>query len=360
MQAALAPYLGNMEISPFNRDLPLFEALPVPLWNVTISRELRQFKSAMGLTPHSAATPSVNVLAAIVFGRASFEAVVRRELGDVEFRNLRNYARGTVKNPRALGSVLAKCGGSQELLEHLAAILRDPTSSSLVQLVSVVEGAAYRLMLFIRSLTAPCPCCGASPVTPSEAWWNLQPCNITASEAYLVDRACLVAVAVNFFIARRNDAHYRAPPSIWQLAAASAHPYRNWLESIATIFQAPDLSRLAVRAGADLEPDSLWRYARGETLPPEAVEMLTSRINGSGAVQAAVIPARTLAFAIEFLRASNLNQPLDDTTARKIISDRITTIRSELALILHHFVHHRTNVQKVASGTGMHFNTPSE
>jgi hypothetical protein len=88
--------------------------------------------------------------------------------------------------------------------------------------------------------------------------------------------------------------------------------------------------------------------------------MLTSRLNDSGAVQAAVIPARTLAFAIEFLRASNLNQPLDDTTARKIVSDRITTIRSELALILHHFVHHRTSVQKVASGAGIPFNTPSE
>ncbi|MDT8992751.1 hypothetical protein RQP54_17900 [Curvibacter sp. APW13] len=342
--AALPLYLGNMEISPFNRELPLFEALPVPLWDVTISRELRQFKSAVGLSPCLTATPSVNVLAAIVFGRSSFEALVRRELGDVEFRNLRNFARGHVKSPRSLGSILVKCGGDHVLLEHLAAILRDPASSSLVRLVSVIEGAAYRLMLFLRSLHTPCPCCGANTITRSEDWWNSQACNIAAPEAALVDRACMVAVAISFFISRHKDSFSRAPPSIWQLAEASAHPYRNWLESVARIFQAPDLSRLAVRAGADLEPDALWRYARGETLPPEAIEMLISRINGSGAIQAAVIPARTLAFAIEFLRASNMEQPLDDSMARKIVSDRIATIRSELGLLLRDFVHRQAHI----------------
>lgn len=81
--------LGNMEISPFNRELPLLKALPVPFWNVTIAREMRQFNAALGLTVDCTAGPSVNIVASIMFGRTSFKAVVRRELGDVEFRNLR-------------------------------------------------------------------------------------------------------------------------------------------------------------------------------------------------------------------------------------------------------------------------------
>jgi hypothetical protein len=324
-----------MEISPFNRELPLLQGLPVPLWEVTLAREIRQFSTALGLTPNIPASPSLNIVASIMFGRTSFQAVLRRELGNVEFRNLRNYALGKVQSPRSLGPVLVKCGGSHELLEQLASILRDSENSNLVQFVAAIEGAAYRLMRFIRSIPAPCPCCGSNVVCSSEVWWSSQPCDISPPESALVDRACLVAVAVHFLIERRDESRLRHPPSIHHLAAASAHPYGNWLTSIVEIFKASSLSHLAVRAGAKLEPDSIWRYARGETLPQEAVEMLTSRIEHSGSIQAAVIPTRTLAFAIEFLQAANRHSALDDSTARKIVSARVSTILGELNAIAH-------------------------
>jgi hypothetical protein len=328
-----------MEISPFNRELPLLKALPVPFWNVTIAREMRQFNAALGLTQNVTASPSVNIVASVLFGRTSFEAAIRRELGDVEFRNLRNYATGKVKNPRSLGSILAKCGGDQEVLEQLASILRDSEKSNFVQMAAALEGAAYRLMTFVRSIPTLCPCCGSNLISSPEEWWGAQPCDISPPEAALVDRACLVAVAIHYLISLWEDSRSCPPPTIRQLATASAHPYGNWLARVAEIFKSPDLSHLAVRAAADLEPDSIWRYARGETLTQEAVEMLTARIEHSGSIQAAVIPARTLAFAIEFLRAANRYTALDDSAARKIVSDRVGTILGEFRAIVHFLKH---------------------
>ena len=349
--SALATDLGNMEISPFNRELPLLKALPVPFEDVTIAREMRQFSAALGLTPNIPAAPSLNIVASIVFGRTSFEAVVRRELGDVEFRNLRNYAIGKVKKPRSLGSILVKFGGNQELLEQVASVLRDSENSNFVQMVAALEGAAYRLMLFIRSIPVPCPCCGSNLISNPEKWWGAQPCDISSSEAALVDRACLVAVAIHFLISWRDKSKNFPPPTIRQLANASAHPYKNWLARVSEILKAPDLAHLAVRAEADLEPDSIWRYARGETLTQEAVEMLIARIPHSGSIQAAVIPARTLAFAIELLRAAHRSAPLDDSTVRKIVSDRVGTILGELSAIGHFTKEMKLRISKLTPAT---------
>lgn len=323
-----------MEISPFNRELPLVKALPVPFWEVTIVREMRQFKSALGLSPNVSGTPSVNILACIVFGRRSFEAIVRKELGDAEFRNLRNYALGKVKNPRALGSVLSKCGGDEALLDEIASVLRDPSSSNLVRFMAIVEGLVFRLTRCVRSIPIPCPCCGVNQIISAEEWWGLQPCDIGAPEAALIDRACLLAVAVHFLVSMRNDSNHLKPPTIRELANDSNHPYGNWLRRVARVFNAAELSHLAVRAGADIENDSIWRYARGEMLTPEVVEQITAKLEHAGPIRASVISARTLAFAIEFLRATHRQGVLDEKTLQRIVSDRVETILNDLMITL--------------------------
>lgn len=325
--------LGIMEITPFNRDLTLLEAVPVPFWEVTIARDMRQFRGPLGLTPNIAGAPSVNLAASIVFGRTSFTAIVRRELGDVEFRNLRNYALGKVKNPRSLRLILAKCGGKQEILDELAAVLREPESATFVRAVAALEGAAYRLVHFIRSYPVPCLCCDSNMICSAEVWWTKQRCDIGAPEAELLDRACMVAIATHFFISFRDDAKHRPPPGLRQLAAATAHPNENWLQSVAAIFNAPGLSFLAARAEADLTPESVLRYARGDTLTPEAVEKLTAKIQHASSLAAAVIPARTLAFAIEFLCSANRSGAINDQDAREIVAARVDTLLAEVRLV---------------------------
>lgn len=167
-------------------------------------------------------------------------------------------------------------------------------------------------------------------ICSSEIWWTKQPCDIGAPEAELVDRACMVAIATHFFINVRDDAKHRPPPGLRQLARASAHPNRNWLQSIAAIFNAPELSSLAARAGADLKPETVLRYARGDTLTPEAVEKLTAKVRHTGFLKAAAISTRTLAFAIEFLRSANRSGAIGDQVARKIVAARVDTVLAEV------------------------------
>lgn len=319
-----------MEISPLRRDLPLLDAMPVPFWEVTIAREMRRFGASLGLTPNIAGTPSVNIAASIIFGRRSFEAVLRQLLDHVEFRNLRNFALGTVKAPRALGSVLAKCGGSQAVVDELIAVLRDADSADSVRFVGALEGAAYRLATFIRSVPAPCPCCGANLVRRAEDWWKEQPCDVGVMEARLVDRACMVAITTHFLIGFRDDAKKVPPPALCRL---HMHPNANWLQSLARLVGAPTLSNLAPRAGAEVTTDTVLRVARGDTLTAEVVSKLIADRKRTGALKAAVIPTRTLAFAIDFLSAANRSGELDDETARRIVWARVDALIADVIIV---------------------------
>lgn len=320
-----------MEISSFRRDLPLLDAMPVPFWEVSIAREMRRFRTPLGLSPNVAGLPSVDLAAAIIFGRRSFEAVLREWLGAAGFRNLRNYALGSVKRPRALGSVLAKCGGSQELLDELAAILRGSGGSGLVRLVHAVEGALYRLMSFVRSMPALCPCCGASLVQSSEDWWSAQPCDVGTPEARLIDRACMVAIATHLLIGLRKDAEHIPLPA---LQPRSEHPNANWLRTIARLVGAPTLSHLPARVAADVTTDTILRIARGDMLTPEVAAQLLPHIRGGSALEAALIPTRSLAFAIDFLCAANRNSELHEGAGREIVAARIDTLIAELLCVM--------------------------
>jgi hypothetical protein len=319
-----------MEISPFRRDLPLLDAMPVPFWEVTLARDMRRFGASLGLTPNIAGTPSVNLAAAIIFGRRSFEAVLRQLFDNAEFRNLRNYALGKVKTPRALGSVLAKCGGNQEIFEELIAVLRDPDSANSVRFVGALEGAAYRLATFIRSVPAPCPCCGANLVRSAEDWWREQLCDVGMMEAHLVDRACMVAIATHVLIGFRDDAKTLPPPVLHRL---QMHPNANWLQSLARLVGAPTLSNLAPRVGAEVTTETVLRVARGDTLTAEVVSKLIAERKRTGALKAALIPTRTLAFAIDFLSAANRSGELDDETARKIVAARVDALIADVIIV---------------------------
>lgn len=162
-----------MEITPFDRNLPLIEALPVPFWEVTVARDIQKFKAPLGLTPNIPGVPSLNIVASIVFGRTSFQAILRRELGDSAFRNLRNYARGNVKEPRS-NLALAAVGGNKEVLDWLAEVLRNPQDASLIKCAALLEGASYRLFRFTQSIPTQCQHCGARLITRAEEWWANQ------------------------------------------------------------------------------------------------------------------------------------------------------------------------------------------
>lgn len=327
--------VGNMEILSHMSDEHLTHlTLTAPWEEITITREMRRFKAPLGLTPNIPGIPSANLAAAILLGRVSFTAVIRRELGDVEFRNLRNYAQGKVKNPRALGVVLSKLGGSQATLEAAASVLRNPQDADHIKSILGFEALIYGTCKALKLTPVLCPCCGENMIQSSDHWWSKQPCKIGTKEAEFIDRACtntIVMHSLQKFIAAFGK---REIPSLKQLSEPAAHPFANWLQYISKLYRAPSLSHLAARAGTNLKPESILRFSRGEVLPPEAIEQLLRHIPNSAPLKASVLPARALAFAIDLLRSST-HEPISEEVAREIISSRVDALREELRVAIY-------------------------
>jgi hypothetical protein len=323
-----------MEIPPFQRDLPLGVALPVPLWEVTLNRSMRTYGASLGLSPHIAGVPSLDVMAAIITGRRSFVALLRRALGETDFRNLRNYALGRVRSSRVVEGLKAKYGADDEAIEAAAAIIRDPATSVLAQIASVAEGVAYRVVSWVHACKVPCACCGGNLVPTSDYWWSRQPCDLGRPEAELVDRVCMVTIGAQFFLNLQADGQHS--PTLRDLVSPGGHPFKNWLNAVMRLTRGESLSSMPARTGARVSAESVLRYGRGEMLTPEAVEELTSKIPDAAALKASARAARALAFAIEFLAAAQRGAPLSEEMARKIVSARVHQILADTDLIVRH------------------------
>lgn len=323
-----------MEIPPFQRQLPLGGALPVPLWEVTLARPMRIYGVSLGLTPQIAGVPSRNVIAAIATGRRSFLALLRRELGDTDFRNLRNYALGKVQNSRVIEGLKVRYGANNEVIEIAALAIQDPARSLLVELASVAEGAAYRFVSWVYAFEVPCACCGGNLVPAPERWWSHQPCDVGRAEAELVDRVCMVTIGAHFLLNLRAGGQHS--PTIRELASPDDHPFKNWLKVVLDLVKGESFSSIPVRAGARTSAESVMRFSRGEMLTPEAIEDLTRNIPNAAALKSSARAARALAFAIEFLSAVQRGTPLSKEVARKIVSARIDRILTDIELIARH------------------------
>lgn len=323
-----------MEIPPLRLDLPIVDALPVPFWEVTIERPMRTFSSSLGLTPHVPGVPSGDIAATILTGRRSFQAWIRREIGDGPFRNLKNFAIGKVASSRAIDALKSQYRDCPGLIDVLAESVRDPNNSTVARGVAVAEGAAFRLVHWIHSQTVPCQGCGNSLIPTPDSWWSGQACNIGMSEAKLIDRLCMVMIGGQFLLNLQSNG--RCNTTLQDLAKPEDHPFGNWLRSIMEMFRANNVTSLPVRAGAAVTSDSVLRYNRGEMLTPEAVKALTSKLPNSADFVASARTARALAFTIEFLLAANKGNPIADEVARSIVSQRVSQLLKDIdAIALH-------------------------
>jgi hypothetical protein len=338
---------------------------------VRIARRLRSFASALGVRPKVAGHPSANVLPAILTGSRSWQAALRRLLGDLEFRNLKNYATGKVERSACAEDLKSRFGPA--VAELLIEILRDPGTARLPQMLREVERDVFRLARTLHTYPLPWQRSSAS-------WWSGVPANVGVAEAALIDRTCLVIIGsdllrrgeltelftrlqvdftpaterllgisqrpsvmkeVNSGAAEAEVIERVSPmlaaielllgfsaatvpmPSVWTLADAKRHPFGNWLQCLMDLLHVLTPSDLVRQTDAAITADSAMRYARGEMLTTDAARRLTTQIRNSAAFMAAVPAARALAFAIEFLMAADADGSVGADAARRIISARI-------------------------------------
>jgi len=340
--------------------------------NVTIARQLRRFASSLDLVPNAPSRPSSNMLPAILTGSRSWQAALRRVLGDLGFRNLKNYATGKVKRSAGIDALRTKF--TSEVLELLLEILRDPATARLPQLLGSLESEVLRLARTLHT------CQLAWRNKGAEEWWSGQQVKIGPAEAALIDRTCLVIIGAELVLKGQVDqlskelrvdliptterlrglsqglcvtvsasratsepevvdrvspiqaatelllgfsAAASQVPSVWELAERKRHPFGNWLQAVIDHWHVSSPSGLVRMTDAAITPDSAMRYARGEMLTAEAARRLTNDIPNAAAFLTAVPAARAMAFAIEFLMATDGDGSLGEERARKIVGARV-------------------------------------
>jgi hypothetical protein len=340
LKQAEAGSSGNVEKLLKHRigpDRTLAEIFVIPYEPITLARPMTLFPTTLGLKPRVASIPSSNYLADLLFGHRSVQAFLRRSLGDVNFRNLRNYALGR-KTTEATRARLLGLLGSQETLELVAEHFRQPEQSAPTQLLQMGEGALLLLVTGLLGIGAICSHCGKNMVTPAELWWSEQPCVLAAPEYRFLERLLYVPAGLAHTPALLGG-NSPSPTNLRSLSAPDQLPFQHWLGVIKKSYSSPDLSHLAVRAG--MEPQmtgTLYRINAGEMLTDAHIHAITEQLRDSKRVERVRKQgrvARRIAFAVDFLRAAHAGeQELELVQAQKIVHDRLSQLCDDIQRVL--------------------------
>lgn len=315
------------------RDRTLAEIFVIPYDPITLARPMTLFPTTLGLTPRVASIPSSDYLTDLLCGHKSVQAALRKGLGDVNFRNLRNYALGR-KTTEATRERLLALLRDQETLELVAEHLRRPEQSAPTQLMQMGEGAMLLLVTALLGFGGACSHCGKNMITPEESWWSKQPCVLGPPEYRFLDRLLYVPAGLAHAPALM-DGNSPSPTNLRALSAPDRLPSQHWLGIIRQAYSSPDLAHLAVRAG--MEPrmtGTLYRVNAGEMLTDAHIDAITQRLGNSQRVervrkQGRVV--RRIAFAVDFLRAAHSgDQELELVPAQKIVHDRLSHLCDDI------------------------------
>ncbi len=319
------------------RDRTLAEIFVIPYEPITLARPMTLFPTTLGLTPRVASIPFSDYLADLLCGHKSVQAALRKGLGDVNFRNLRNYALGR-KTTEATRERLLALLRDQETLELVAEHFRRPEQSAPTQLLQMGEGAMLLCFTALLGLGATYSHCGKNMITPQESWWSEQPCVLGPPEYRFLDRLLYVPAGLAHAPALM-DGNSPSPTNLRTLSAPDRLPFQHWLGLIRKAYSSPDLAHLAVRAG--MEPrmtGTLYRVNAGEMLTDAHIDAITQRLGNSQRVervrkQGRVV--RRIAFAVDFLRAAHSGaQELELVPAQKIVHDRLSHLCDDIQRVL--------------------------
>lgn len=319
------------------RDRTLAEIFVIPYEPITLARPMTLFPKTLDLTPRVASIPSDDYLADLLCGHRSVQAVLRRSLGDVNFRNLRNYALGR-KTTEATRERLVLLLHNQETLDLVAEHFRRPEQSAPTHLLQMAEGAMLLLVTAVLGFAATCSYCGKNMITPEESWWSEQPCVLAPPEYRFLDRLLYVPAGLAHTPALLGG-NSPSTTSLRTLSAPDQLPFKHWLGVISKAYSSPNLANLAARAG--MEPQmtgTLYRVNAGEMLTELHIHAITQRLGDSQRVECVRKQgraARRIAFAVDFLRAAHAGeQELELVQAQKIVHDRLSHLCDDIQRVL--------------------------
>jgi hypothetical protein len=290
------------------------QSLAVPLWPVRLLRPMNHFMSPSGLAAGEERVPHPDLLAAVVFSQQSFKAMLRRALGDQEYRNARNFAVGKSTKSRTATRVADMLGLD---LDQLRDLFREP-HESFGGIFYAAEGALYRVASAAINTTVSCPCCGGDLFESPSCWWRSRSNVTLESGAYrLVDRILMDLIVLSWV---------RSPNILNELAKPDDHPHWQWLRLLHDRVGGGHIGDLVARkAVPDLTRERIWAMGRGETLDIEAVESLVAGVADEDLLRRSATSARGLSLASELLMAASA-ESINPSTARQVLHSRLRVL----------------------------------
>lgn len=319
----------------------LQRVLSQPFEPLTLRRSMKLFPSSLGLEPLKAGFPADDFLANFLTGRLTHLAVIRNGFGK-DFKNFQNFALQRVETtPVVRQRLLNAVGGCEKTLEILANGMREGVMvAPLAQFTRAMEGMLYQVMRTLSSGSLKCAHCQAELISRPTQWWREQDCELGDAEYRFVDRILYDVLATTMLPLMFSSNWAQKEHQVVYLAdlcITDAHLFRNWLDLVRHAYRAKDLASLATRAGlSGPSPDSLLqRCARGDMLTAETIQRVTARLTDPMPLRNLGMHTRALAFAIDFLIASDKGaSPLDWLAAQAVVKNRIIQLLRDLRLSL--------------------------
>jgi hypothetical protein len=338
-------------------DLPLFEPLCGRGEPLTVHRELRLFRDAVGLTPGVPTVPGAAAMTLVLCG-ASADAQLRGVLGESLFKTFENARRGrnrpSITSVRALRAQLGKAsdtlfpapgGGAptddQLLAQLVGGMSEDGLVPELHEFCARLLGGLERCRDSMRACPEPaCPCCGAALIIESGEWWRRHAPGVDGAVQRFVDRVLGLLAFVEFWDHRlsRLAPNRRRTFSFAAMLDPARTPVGHFLDAygrLAGCANLAELSLLLVRrdvthtGGRRISHDLLRKWtSRNYMMPPRAAMALAKAAPAGDRMQWQFGVARWFTFVCDLVQAAPAEE-IQWEAAQEIVRVRYRTLAQD-------------------------------
>lgn len=336
LQAAIAAIINI-------RDKSVLEPFSIPFEPVTIRREMKTFRTHLGLRPGVPAAPDPEFIARLVSGERGTAAMFRKQVGE-QFKNFENFIRGRHEPTPTTRKLMADaCGHKPDDLDVLKHGNKDgPLLPMLVSGFQIFEGFPGQCMTAVMQTEIPCPCCGRNVLDDIDLFWEGSGLALCKPEYDFAERLlnAIVGGYGIYDVFRRLLFPERL--ALTQLAAPKRRPIGHWLDELRADLGADDLADLATKMQISHGGDLSFTHKRmgkwsceNDLIPPDALAALLSVTSDPTYFRIRHIAARTLSMVVDFILAAvdEPDEPSRDEI-QEVVHRRLERLGDNVSLAL--------------------------
>lgn len=265
---------------------------------------------------------------------ATHQAWLRQTLGS-SYKNFENLVLGRgERSPTTQKILQAQMPG----FDGFRTGPRDPGGPFLPELLKVVqliEGIPFKLFQALTAHELNCPHCGADVLRDTNAWWKRQAVQWNEAEYRFAERLLTVLLSATFvqhlFSGDRQD----ALSDIVSLAGPERSPFGHWIRQVMNEHRVQTYQGLADALPYGVVDERRlrkWSSGRSDLMPLSAGRQLIAGLRTEVALDKQLIAARVIAFVIDFLCATALDEEPDRGYVQSIVCERLRQLSTNARL----------------------------